>query len=124
MLLRQRESLLENDGSGCRFASTDHQDATAVSRRDAIEWPLAFVGYLLGSPLELVGCIDLPQRRMGEALHHTAHQQQVLDGGADRGAGVRSHQSRAGSPKRLLRFPVTAGDEIGLSETIFGKVEP
>ena len=55
-------------------------------------------------------------------MQHTSNS--VLHGGADRGAGFRSHQSRAGSPKHLFRFAVTTGDEIGLSETIFGKVEP
>src|SRR4051794_33561668 len=84
MLLRQRERLLENAGRGGRLASTEHQDATAIGRRDAIEWPQAFVGYLLSSPLKLVGRIELPQRGMGEGLHHAAHQQHVLDGGADR----------------------------------------
>src|SRR5258708_5230988 len=54
MLLRQRESLVENDGRRCRIASAKHQAATAISRRDAIEWPIAFVGYLLGAPLKLV----------------------------------------------------------------------
>src|SRR5260221_4557764 len=54
MLLRQGESLVENDGRRCRIASAKHQAATAISRRDAIEWPIAFVGYLLGAPLKLV----------------------------------------------------------------------
>src|SRR6202035_2732307 len=91
---------------------------------DAIEGPTGFIGYRLGSSLELVGRIEFAERRMGEALHHAAHQQQVLDGGANRGAGFRSHQSRAGTSQHPFRFAITTGDEIGLSETIFGEVEP
>src|SRR3982074_3903881 len=46
MLLRLCESLVENDGRGCRIASAKHQGATAISRRAATEWPTGFVRYL------------------------------------------------------------------------------
>ena len=55
-------------------------------------------------------------------MQHTSNR--YCGGGADRGAGFRSHQLRAGSPEHLLRFTIAAGNVIGLPETVLGKVEP
>src|SRR6202040_310210 len=66
MFFRQCETLFENDCGRCRIASAEHQAPTAISRRDAIEGPTGFIGYRLGSSLELVGRIEFAERRMGE----------------------------------------------------------
>jgi hypothetical protein len=92
VLLRQHETLFENDRGRRRVVTAELQPAAAIGGSNAIVRAVGFFRDRGGLALELLGGVELTHDGVGEAFHHAAKEECVSRRRAERRTRFRPHE--------------------------------